>query len=175
MKIKCNDIFQQLLTEYNLPADLSFHVDIPTEIENILNDSILISDLGVTLKSFAGLYKATETWESQSIIEDNENHFHVDHYVKPPDNKNAFMLGVKTLLLLAERFESERINGIRFTFSFQTPELGREWAKHNNISDDTDGHLISDRLSFFTRRESELIDIIEKGENQFCALLTIDV
>jgi hypothetical protein len=57
MKTDCNDTFQQLLTEYNLPADLLFYVDIPAEVQNILNDSILITDLGITLKSFGRLTK----------------------------------------------------------------------------------------------------------------------
>ena len=175
MKTECNDTFQQLLTEYNLPADLLFYVDIPAEVQNILNDSILITDLGITLKSFGRLYKATESWEDQSVIEDNENHFHVDNYVDPPDNKKAFMLGVKTLVLLAEKFQKEKINGIRFTFSFQTPELGRQWAKENNLDEDAGDHFISDRLSFFTRRNGEQIDMIKKGEKRFWALLTIDV
>jgi hypothetical protein len=85
------------------------------------------------------------------------------------------MLGVKTLVLLAERFQKEKIYGIRFTFSFQTPGLGRQWAKENNLDEDTDDHFISDRLSFFTRRDGEQIDIIKKNEKQFWALLTIDV
>jgi hypothetical protein len=175
MKTDCNDTFQQLLTEYDLPADLLFNVDIPIEVQSILHDSILITDLGITLKSFGGLYKATETWENQSVIEDNENHFHVDNYVDPPDNKKAFMLGVKTLVLLAKKFQKEKINGIRFTFSFQTPELGRQWTKQNNLDDDTDDYFISDRLSFLTRRDGEQIGIIKKDEKQFWALLTIDV
>jgi hypothetical protein len=175
MKIDCNDKFQQLLAEYNLPADLSFYVDIPTEVQNILNDSILISDLGITLKSFDGLYKATRAWENQSIIEDNENHFHVDNYVVPPDNKKAFMLGVKTLVLLAERFEKEGIHGVRFAFSFQTPELGQQWEKQKKLSEDADDHFISDRLSYFIRREAEEIAVLKKDEEQFWALLTIDV
>lgn len=175
MMIDCNDTFQQLLAEYNLPANLLFDVDLPTEVQNILNDSILVSDLGITLKSFGGLYKASGTWENQSVIEDNENHFHVDSFVDPPDNRKAFMLGVKTLVLLAEKFQKEEIEGIRFTFSFQTPGLGQQWAKQNNLNEDSDDHFISDRLSFFTRRDGEQIDTIKMGEKQFWALLIIDL
>jgi hypothetical protein len=85
------------------------------------------------------------------------------------------MLGVKTLVLLAERFEKEGIHGVRFVFSFQTPELGQQWQKQNNLNEDTDDHFISDRLSFFTRREGVEIGTIKKDEQQFWALLTIDV
>jgi len=69
-----NEIFKQLLTEYNLPDDLSFSVDLPTEVQEILNDKISITDLGVTLKSYGRLHKATQAWENQSIIENSENH-----------------------------------------------------------------------------------------------------
>src|SRR5689334_10577110 len=124
-----NEIFKQLLAEYNLPDDFSFSVDLPTEVQNRLDDPILITENGVTLKSFNRLYKG----ENKSIIEDNENHFHVDWFVELADNKNAFMLGVKTLTLLAEKFQKEKVNGIRFWYSFHTPELGQLWAKQNNL------------------------------------------
>jgi hypothetical protein len=89
--------------------------------------------------------------------------------------RKAFMLGGKTLVLLAEKFQKEKISGVRFTFSFQTPKLGQQWAKQNNLNEDSDDHFISDRLSFFGRRDGEQINIIKKDENQFWALLTIDV
>ncbi len=116
-----NEIFKQLLTEYNLPDDFLFSIDLPTEVQTILNDKIIVTDLGITLKSFDRLYKATKEWENQSIIEDNENHFHVDWYFDTADNKKAFMLGIKTLTLLADKFQKEKYNGIRFWYSFQTP------------------------------------------------------
>lgn len=97
-------MFEQLLTEYNLPEDFSFSVDLPTEVQNILADKILITDLGVTLKSFNTLYEPTKDWENKSIVEDSENHFHVDWHIEPAENKKTFMLGVKTLTLLADKF-----------------------------------------------------------------------
>jgi len=170
-----NEIFKQLLAEYNLPNDLSFSVEIPTEVQKILDDSILVTELGVTLKSFDRLHKATQDWENQSIIEDSENHFHVDWYIEPADNKKAFMLGVKTLTLLADKFQKEKIENIRFWYSFQTPELGQLWAKKNNLDEDTDEHFISDRLSFYKLRNEENIISINENENQFCAILIIDI
>lgn len=170
-----NETFKQLLTEYNLPDDFSFSVDLPNEVQEILNDQILISELGVTLKSFDRLYKATQDWENQSIIEDSENHFHVDWHIEPADNKKAFILGVKTLTLLADKFQKEKMNGIRFWYSFQTPELGQLWAKQNNPDEDNDEHYISDRLSFYKLRDGETVISRNENENQFCAILIIDI
>uniref|UniRef100_UPI00404A71D2 hypothetical protein n=1 Tax=Flavobacterium sp. TaxID=239 RepID=UPI00404A71D2 len=163
------------MSEYNLPADLSFSVDLPTEVQNILDDQILFTDLGVTLKSFDRLYKATQDWENQSKIEDSENHFHVDWYIEPADNKKAFILGVKTLTLLAEKFQKKKIKGIRFWYSFQTPELGRVWTKLNNLEEEDDKHFISDRLSFYKLRDGENVISTNENENKFCAILTIDI
>ncbi len=170
-----NEIFKQLLTEYNLSNDLSFTMDLPTEVQNILDEQIFLTDFGVTLKSFDRLYKAKENSENQTIIEDNENHFHVDGRIEPSDNKKTFMLGVKTLTLLADKFYKEKINGIRFWYSFQTPEQGRLWAKQNNLEEEGDEHFISDRLSFYKRRDGEEIVSKEQFENNFWAILTIDI
>lgn len=174
MKIAYNELFKQLLTEYNLPNDLSFSVDLPTEVQNILDDQILITDLGITLKSFDRLHKATQNWENQSIIEDSENHFHVDWYIEPADNKKAFMLGVKTLILLANKFQQEKISGIRFWYSFQTPEIGKNWAMQHNLHEEDEEHFISDRLSFYKLRDGEYVISTNETENNFWAILIID-
>jgi|JI8StandDraft_2_1071088.scaffolds.fasta_scaffold149821_2 hypothetical protein len=168
-----NEMFKQLLTEYNLPEDFSFSIDLPTEVQEILEDKILITELGVTLKSFDRLHRATQDWENQSIIEDSQNHFHVDWLIEPADNRKAFMLGVKTLILLADKFDKEKIKGIRLWYSFQTPELGLLWAKQNNIYEDNDNHFISDRLSFYKLREGEYVVLIVEPENKYWAILTI--
>lgn len=170
-----NERFKQFLTEYNLPDDLSFSVDLPIEIQNLLADKIVITDLGVTLQSFDRLYRATHEWENQSIIEDNENHFHVDWYIEPADNKKAFMLGVKTLISLAGKFQKEKVTGIRFWYSFQTPELGQLWVEQNNCDKEEGKHFISDRLSFYTVRNGERIISTHAIEDKFWAILTIDV
>ena len=175
MKTEFNDTFKQLLTEYNLPNDLSFSVDLPTEVQAILSDQILTTELGITLKSFNGLYKATKTWDNQSYIEDNENHFHVDCYIDHPDNKKAFMLAVKTLTLLADKFQKDNIKGVRFSLSFQTPELGLQMDKENNLHEDGDEYYISDKLSFHTRREGEDVITINQYDKSFYAILIIDI
>jgi hypothetical protein len=175
MIITYNDIFKYLLTEYNLPDDLSFSVDVPKEVQDILDAPIVITDLGITLKSADRLYKATKEWDNQSIIEDSENHFHVDWYIYPADIKKAFMLGVNTLTLLADKFQKEYISGIRFWYLFQTPELGLLWAKQYNLDEEDDEHFISDRLSFYKLREGENIISTREVENRFCAVLIIDI
>ena len=175
MTTNYNEIFKNLLTEYNLTEDFSFSVDLPKEVQKILNDQILITDLGVTLKSFNRLYKATKDWENQSIIEDSENHFHVDWYLESADNKKVFMLGVKTLTLLADKFQKEKIKGIRCWYSYQTPELGRLWSKQNNLEEDDVEQFISDRLSFYKLRDGENVISTNENENKFWAILTIDL
>ncbi len=175
MRTVFNEIFKQLLEEYNLPSNLSFSVELPSKVRSILAGKILISDLGVTLDSFNNLYQATQDWENKSIIEDSENHFHVDWDIEPTDCKNAFMLGVQTLLLLAEKFQKEKVSGIRFWYSFQTPELAKDWARKYAPGDENDDHFISDRLSFFTRRIGEDVISKEQMESDFFAILIIDI
>jgi hypothetical protein len=127
-----------------------WQIGIPDYVQEILDSKISVTEEGTTLRAISrGLYKAKEKWENQSIVENNENHFHVDWYIEPPDNKKAFMLGIKTLLLLAGKFKEQGFGGIRFWYHFETPELTKQWAMTNNLhrSDDEE-YFISDRLSF---------------------------
>lgn len=165
-----NEIFKQLLTEYDLPVDFSFNVNIPTELQKILDSQILTTEFGITLQSLNKLHKPTEKWETKSIIEDEENHFHVEWYIEPSDNKEAFKLGIKTLVLLAEKFQKEQVNNIRFWFSFQTPEL--EMKLTNKLEEE---YFISDRLSFYKKRENEEVVNIEMYDESFSAILIIDI
>jgi hypothetical protein len=179
MKIRYNNTFKNFLKEFDLPHDLNFDVKIPIGIKKILNDEIVISDLGITLKSFGGLYIGKKG-ECKSSIEDFENHFHVDWYLRSPTNEKAFKLGVKTILLLAARFKEEGLKGIRFTYSMQTPELGYEHASRLDLHEDGDEYYISDRLSFHTRRKGQMIDSIvalkkKSISNKFWAALIIDI
>lgn len=163
-----------MMEEYKLPGDFSFSLKLPKEIKSILNDQILNNDLGITLKRFRNLKPALDKTENKSIVEDFHNHFHVDWYIKNPSNKKAFMLGVKTIFLLAEKFENKKIKGVRFWFSFQTPELGKLFDKSLKLEDDRI-HYISDRLSFYTRRKGEKIININKFKKSFWAILIIDI
>lgn len=175
MKITYNQVFKDFLSEYQLRDDFSFSIEIPQELQKRLNDQPVVTELGIALKSFNTLYKATQTWENQSIIEDNENHFHVDSYIEPADPKKAFMLGVKTLTLLAAKFQNENISGIRLWYSFQTLELAQLEAKQLNLADEKEEHFISDRLSFYKLRYNENVVSLNENESKFYALLIIDL
>lgn len=153
MTVSFNDSFRRLLEEYALPDDLSFDTAVPSEVQDILREEIIITELGVTLQT-EKLHKAVLKWENQSIIEDDENHFHVDAYVNPTDSKQAFMLGVKTLQLLAHKFEQAKLQNVRCWYSFEVSTY------------------ISDRLSFHTLRDGEEIISLHQYES---AVLIIDI
>jgi len=173
-KIQKNDLFNKLMEEYSLPADFSFSIQIPREIRKILESRIIISDLGISLEGLGKLYAMREKHETKTIIEDSQNHFHVDWFIKNPNDKKVFMLGVKTLVLLAQKFENNNIKGVRFWYSFQTPELAKLFDKSLKIKDD-ETHYISDRLSFYTRRKGEEIISIKNFKKSFWAILIIDI
>jgi hypothetical protein len=175
MKTHYNDTFRQLLTEYNLPEDLSFSVDFPKGVQEILDDEILETEFGITLKSFNTLHELTEDYQSYSEIEDFENHFHVDGFVDPPDNKKAFMLAAKTLTALAIKFQKEKKNGIRFWSYFQTPEMSKRHALTEKLHEEGDEYLISDRLTFYTRPKEEESVEFDDNVRDFWARLIIDI
>jgi hypothetical protein len=175
MKTYYNSIFGQLLIEYNLPDDLSFPIDFPSQVREILDDEILETEYGITLKSINTLHELTDDYKSYSEIEDFENHFHVDWYIDPPENKNAFMLAVKTLTALANKFHKESKKGVRFWLSFQTPEMGKQHAISENIHEEGDEYFISDRLSFYTRTKEEDLEGVEFDDNLFWAKMIIDI
>ncbi len=166
MKIQSNSLFKEMLKEYKLPDDFSFKVNLPKDVKDILNAQIIKTDLGIFLKGNGVLYPARKKHENKSNIEDFQNHFHVDWHIEPPNDKKVFMLGVKTLYLLAEKFEMLKISGVRFWYSFQTPELAKVWCKSVKLEDDGE-HYLSDRLSFYTRRKDEKVIEIEKYQNSF--------
>ena len=56
-------------------------------------------------------------------------------------------------------------------FSF---ELGKIWAQDHSLHQDGDEYFISDRLSFFQRRENEEIISVESFESEYEAILIID-
>ena len=169
MKITFNKTFEDLLNKYKVPADLLFDVELPKNITKRLNDKISITEKGVSLESFSHLRLASEEWDNQSYIEDDENHFHIDDYM---DNKNAFMIATKTLYLLASKFKQARLNDVRFTLSFQTDEMGKNQAIKCGLHEKGDKYYLSDRLSFFKKRGATLREDIE---DQFTGILIIDI
>jgi hypothetical protein len=58
-----NQTFKELLKEYRLPESLLFSIEIPEEVQEILDDKIIESEFGIALESNNELYKATENWE----------------------------------------------------------------------------------------------------------------
>ncbi|MGL4597256.1 MAG: hypothetical protein ACRCYO_07000 [Bacteroidia bacterium] len=162
------------MEKYKLPSDFSFSIDLPKEIKAMLSDTILETELGIALKSNNRLYKAATQDENQSSIENDENHFHVDWYLESHEHKKAFMLGIKTLVLLADKFQKEQVVGVRFWYSFQTPELSKIWAKENKITAADEDHNLSDRLSFYKRRKGEDILPIDLIESKYWAILILD-
>jgi hypothetical protein len=173
MTIEFNDIFKNLLAEYELPEDLSFEFEIPEDVQEILDDSIIVSPYGVSLKSRNKQYN--ESYENIHYDEDLDNHFHVDWSIDPPDAKKAFMLGIGTLILLAEKFEKERITGVRLWYSFQTPEMGEQWEKANGLYEEGSESFISDRLSFHTRRDNGPVMELNKDGQGYWAILVVDI
>lgn len=172
MKTKFNSTFKDLLDKYNLPSDLNLNVDLPFDVQQKLADNIILNDHGIGLESNWEPYLVGKV-DEQSFHEDNENHFHVDWYIDNITDKKAFQLGIKTLVEFAKRFEKEKINNIQLTYSFQTPELGQKQAKENGIDDDE--HLISDRLSFHTKRPGQVVVDDSLFNDKYQAFLTIDI
>ncbi len=179
-----NGTFRNFLKEYSLPSDLSFSVKFPAGVKKILNDKIVNNSRGITLKSFGVLPKVDKTGTSdiammnrkKSWIENDNNHFHVWWYIEPIDGAKIFMLGIKTIVELAEKFEKRRYKGIRFSYYFQTPELSRLFDVENGLSENADDeHYFSDRLVFFKRRKGEEVKKINNIEYRYGAIMIIDI
>jgi hypothetical protein len=174
MKIHFNKTFHQLLETFNLSSNLTFEVEIPSEVQEILNAQIIDTQKGITLDLFGILPKPIDKTENQSIIEDQKNHFHVDWHIEMGDSKKEFMLGVKTIQLLAEKFRKENHTGIRFWYSYQTPELARLEEISMNMTLETE-YYSSDRLSFYRLRTEEEVISMGNLEHDYCSILVIDI
>ncbi len=174
IQIKYNDQFRDFLKEFDISEDLNFYVDVPKELQKLIDSSIIDSELGITLKKLNNLHEITESWETVSIIEDFENHFHIDSYTETNENKTIFMLGIKTLQLLSLKFKKENFIEIRFTYSFQTPELAEKQSRLNGFHEEDDKYYISDKLSFHRRRLNETL-MDDLTEFHFEAVMTIDI
>ena len=160
MELKFNSTFKNLLDKFNLPTDLNFQIDLPYDIRQQLADT----KLNVTTADDGNL----------SFQEDLDNHFHVDQSIDNITDKQAFELGVKTLIELSKHFKKDKVSNVQLTYSFQTPEMGQIQAKENNIDDDDD-HLISDRLSFHIKRPGQIVVDKDLFNSKHFAFLTIDL
>jgi len=169
MVINYNKTFLNLIKGYGIPEDLLFEVEIPEDILKRLNDNISITAKGICLASYDNLYLSKDS-EYQAFIEDQENHFHINEF---DDDKHALLIGIKTMLLFAKRFEHEQIRQVRFWLSFQNKEMGKAHAKANGLHEKGDNYYVSDRLSFY--RTIEIKTIPEMFEDSFTAILIIDI
>lgn len=70
------------------------------------------------------------------------------------------MLGLKSLIIFANKFKTEKIPGVSFLYSFNTPELRQLLAGQNKIDKDYNEILIRDRLSFLKLRDGENVILI---------------
>ena len=157
MEFKYNKIYEDFLTEYNLPNDFSFDVTLLENSIKVLESNILETDLGITVSDLNILTSFPRyDWETQSMMEDWENHFHVD-WNQFKSEKESFMHWSKTLYLLALKFKDEWYTGMRFWYQFQTPKQSIDWEKANNLYVPWDDYCISDRLSFYRIRTNDSI------------------
>lgn len=174
MVFKNNGTFRELLASYNLPDDFSFPLELPVELDALLDEPIVQTDRGFTLVPFETNDKAALTGAVSAVIEDEANHFHVDWYIDPPDSRQAFMLGVKTIHLLAQKFAAAGITEMRFVFSFQTPEQGEAQALAAGVHEAGDIYFISDRLSFYKNTDSDIF-LQPDAFDPYAAVLWIEI
>lgn len=176
VKIKHNDQFRKFLNEFNLSENFDFQISIPSELQKLIDSPILASDYGITLEELNTIRNMEESRDAGSIAEDFENHFHIDSYIKTNGNKTSFMLGVRTLILLAKRFQKENFEDIRFTYSFQTPELCEKQARQFGLHEEGDTYYLSDRLCFHRRlHDQDEVLMDDLNEYDFEAVMTIDI
>lgn len=162
------------MAEFNLPDDFSFPLELPGELGALLDEPIVQTVRGFTLVPFETNGKAALTGAASAVIEDEANHFHVDWYIDPPDSRQAFMLGVKTIHLLAQKFAAAGITGIRFVFSFQIPEQGEAQALAAGVHEAGDIYFISDRLSFYKNTDSDIF-LPPDAFDPYAAVLWIEI
>lgn len=177
MKFKISKTFYQLMKKFNVPDNFNVKVRLTKDELELLNDKIIYSELGITLKSMNFLYKAKDKNENQSTIEDFENHFHINIHSKSTKEKVAFYRGIKTIILLAEKFKKAGYKKIRFTFYFQDIELNRKFTKDHFPKDikENFANCINERLSFHKRRRGEVIIPKELFNYPYGGYLIIDI
>jgi hypothetical protein len=174
MTITSNRLFDQLYRQYGLETKQILAVKIPIGLQNIFNKRIFIKSNKILIPSLGEIFTIMNKSRNLSDVEDFNNHFHVSGYAKPKTNKMTFMLAIRVIQFLAEKFEKRKIKGIRFWMSFETKEISEAWAKANNLHERGDKHYINDRLSFYKRRKDEYIIDVDSRHEQ-TAILIIDI
>ena len=173
MTLQYNALFQQLLTKYNLPANLEYNVSLPESLQAIVDAEILSTKEGITLSIFNPIPSQQEAWETQAVREDFANHFHVaDEAI---GEHISFMQGIYVLKTLANRFEKEDYKDIRFWYMFQPVEKAVEWSKKHGLHGTKDTLYINDRLSFYTRQSTDTVLTGDWMNSLWEAILVIDV
>ena len=129
-------------------------VVIPNEIEDLLNEEIVKTKFGVTLNCWKNKLTKPSTHENMSIIEDNVNHFHVDTNAIPQNEETAFKLGIKTAILLLQKFAINGFANIQISYSFHTKEMSKQMDKDLNCEVE-DEYYYGDRISFHQVRKGE--------------------
>jgi len=131
-------------------------VILPEEVKELLNERIISTEFGVTLNCWKEKLGTPAQFETKSIVEDNVNHFHVDSDAIPNDEETAFKLGIKTSVLLFQKFQQNGFNDIRISYSFHTRKLSKQIdIDQNRIVEEK--YYYGDRISFHQIRKGEKV------------------
>lgn len=173
MKIKTNGAFEILKQEFLISKLSEINVNLPVEVQEILNEPIAENEFGVSLNFWIERLHEPPEWENSSIVEDNANHFHVDAFAIPKTEETAFKLGIKTIFLLSEKFIDEGWKNMVFSYSFHTKAMAEVFDLENNL-ELSQKYKYGDRLSFHRLRDGETIfgDLNEFKGN---AMLIIEI
>ena len=57
IQIKYNDQFRDFLKEFDLSEDFDFYVDVPKELQKLIDSSIIDSEHGITLEKLNNLHE----------------------------------------------------------------------------------------------------------------------
>lgn len=163
MNITFNKTFKRLYKEYQLSDEIISSTKVSDDLQRMIDRRIFIKKDRIFVPPLGQIFTVADNTRNLSEIEDFNNHFHVAYYAKPKNNKATFMLAIKALTLLANKFDKRKIEGIRFWLTFETKEMSEHWSKANNLHERGDKYNINERLTFYKRRDNEhIIEIDEK-------------
>lgn len=147
MKLKSNKIFEQLKQKFEVEEVEKIDIELPLKVKEILNEEIVETEYGITLKCWEHKFRASRINENNSIFEDNENHFHIDHFSENEKENEVFKLGVKTIYLLADKFKRKGYKNMEFSYSFHTKQMSKQFDVDKNLTIESQ-YFFGDRLSF---------------------------